>query len=243
MILLAMLFALGTGTDSTAAGGRLSVDSPVEGVQVFCDTTLLGVVPLREVAVPSGRHLLRYLHPQRAQWLHPVVAETLIVEEGANLERTARFQNICHVTSDPYGAEIRVRDSLLGRTPLYVPLDAAGMVTISLAGYLTATLPVAPELHAMLIPVEGGSEARPMFLSTEQSKSYTPVVAAAGATVLSGAAAAYFKIRADRSYDDYRRGGNVDLLDDVRRDDLLAGLSLAASQLSLVLLGYFLFSR
>jgi hypothetical protein len=211
---------------------------------VFCDTTLLGVVPVLRAPVGQGIHILHYLHPQGEQWIHPALTETLLVEGSVMLARTARFPDISHITSDPYGAEVRFRDSLLGTTPLFVSLDTlAGMVTITRAGYEAATLPAAREIHAILAPLPGGPASRSVYLSTEQSKSYAPVVAAAGATVLSGAVAAYFKIRADRSYDEYRSTGSSEALDEVHRDDLISGASLAASQLSLLLLGYLLFSR
>ena len=96
----------------------------------------------------------------------------------------------------------------------------------------------------MLAPISpGAAPPRSPFLSYEQSKNSLPIIAAAGATVIAGAAAAWTKIRADDLYNEYQQTGSQTALDNVRRLDLASGVSLVASQAGLLLLGYLLFSR
>ena len=63
------------------------------------------------------------------------------------------------------------------------------------------------------------------------------------ALVLGGVVAACCKIKADSYFDDYLLSGNPKTLADVRRLDTIAGISLAAGEVSLLTLCYFLISR
>ncbi len=234
--------------DSAASSGRLSsltVECSIPGVRVFLDSAMIGIAPLTDSLVERGSHVLRFVHPEGNNWLHPAMAETLSFEASSNMTRTCRFPAIYHITSEPSGARVLVGDSLLGATPLYTEIPAGtGVVRLSREGFVEAQVPLSsPELFAPLSPLPGTIPPRSPFLSYEQSKNSTPLVLAAGATVLTGAAAAYWKIRADGVYNDYQQSGDARLLDDVRRFDAYSGISLAASQISLLILSYLLFSH
>lgn len=231
-----------------AAAARLTVTSPIAGVKVVLDTTLLGTAPVTDSALAPGSHILTFVHPAGNLWIHPASIETLDVSAGASIVREARFQRWAHITSDPYGAQVRAGDSLLGETPLYAPLDGfGGTITLSLPGYADAVLPLSDssaEIHALLAPLSPGAALpRSPFLAYEQSTNSLPIIATAGVTVIAGVAAAWTKIRADDLYDEYQQTGSQTALDNVRRLDVASGVSLVASQAGLLLLGYLLFSR
>ncbi len=70
-----------------------------------------------------------------------------------------------------------------------------------------------------------------------------PVYLTTAGAVLSGAAAAYFKVQADNHYNSYLYSGDQQLLDKVKREDIAAGIALAVCQINLVTLTYLLLSR
>ena len=66
---------------------------------------------------------------------------------------------------------------------------------------------------------------------------------AGAATVVSGVAAAYFKVKADGKYQQYFDTGNNTLLSQTNDLDTAAGIAIAATQVGLGLFTYFLFSQ
>jgi hypothetical protein len=63
------------------------------------------------------------------------------------------------------------------------------------------------------------------------------------ATILSGVAAAYFKVKADDRYQHYLRSGDDALLSQTHRLDTAAGVAIAATQVGLGLFTYFILSQ
>ncbi len=234
-------------TAATSQAPILEVRTERPGVRVYADTAYLGATPLAPVRISEGMHIIHYVPPETHSWLNPAVIETLTAHPGEHLVRTVAFPFIYHVTSEPYGATVR-NGSVLGLTPLDLRLPSPlSVVTVSKEGYQEASIPLAGdqrEVHVLLHASEGGSPAPPSaYLSGERSKSALPIYITTGATVLTGAAAAYFKIKADNYYDDYRRTGDEGKLSQVRQLDVASGITLAASELSLFTLTYFLLSR
>ena len=87
------------------------------------------------------------------------------------------------------------------------------------------------------------SAATASALAKEQSISNFPVYASTASAVVTGVVAAYFKIRADNSYADFRQNGDPGLLDQVHNLDRASGIALAACQASLLFLTYSLLTR
>jgi hypothetical protein len=193
-------------------------------------------------------HILRYVPPDADRWLSRAVVETVTIRRRELLVRSPEFPAIYHITTEPYGATVLVNGLAAGTTPLDLrPGSVREPVTVTKDGYDDVSVSLAGaerQVHLLLHP-RSGSPADPqsLYLSREQTKGSFPIVLTAGATVLTGAAAAYFKIKADNSYDDYRRNGTEASLSQVRALDVASGISLAASELGLFTLSYFLLSR
>lgn len=261
LFLAAMLPAVrasGRDPDSTAradttaparpATGILEIGSPVPGVNVYSDSQHLGTTPLAPACLDEGIHILRYVPPDADRWPSACVIETLTIKPGDHIVRTLDFPPVYHITTEPYGATVRRNGLDIGETPLDLRLSSTKeLITVARDGYEAAAVPLTGEerhVHVFLHS-KGGEppDARSVYLSGEQSKSSLPIYITTGATVLTGAAAAFFKIKADNYYDDYKKTGNEGSLAQVRSLDLASGVSLAASELSLLTLAYFLLSR
>ncbi|HEV8537824.1 MAG TPA: PEGA domain-containing protein [Bacteroidota bacterium] len=230
---------------SPAQDALLSVQSNVAGVKVFVDTLLLGETPVEDARVTAGEHILHFVHPDSKNWLLPAIVETLVVAPSDHIVRTATFPTVYHIISNPYGAEVYYNDSVIGQTPLiFAAVTERGVVTLRHGGYDDQILPL-PDggglLHATL-PSRIGEAPSPL-LNGEEVKSLTPVYLATGTAIFSGALAAYFKIKADGYYNDYKKSGDTGALDRVRRLDTLSGVTLLTSEVSLFVLSYLLLSR
>ncbi len=240
--------------DSTAAQRAdssgfsvLTVESALPGVRVFVDSTLVGETPVGEIRISAGTHVLRFVHPDYRNWLHAVLVDTVAVHPGDRVHEVAAFPSVLSVNSEPYAASVVWNDSVIGETPLRLAHPpASGSLSVSKPGYDTATvtLPSAGgDLDVRLHPFEfpaGGEEAS---LAANGSGAPLPMYLTAGVTIVGGIAAAYFKIQADDHYQDYLQTNNAAELDQVHHLDLLAGVSLAVSQVGFLSLAYFLLSR
>jgi hypothetical protein len=234
-----------SAVDTLRHCGYLTVHSERVHVFVYSDTAFIGSAPLLRIPMEPGIRVLRFTRSDGKQWYSSAITETVIVREGEEIMRHITFPVVRHVTSVPDGALVTVGDSVVGSTPLFLESSSPGeMITLSREGYESILLPMNDNVHVVLIRNESGSSLTVSpYLVSEEGKNQTSLYITAGTTVLTGAAAAYFKIKADSYYNDYRRSGSSSDLDNVRRFDLLSGISLAASEISFLILTYHLLSQ
>jgi len=233
------------GDTSGPGGAAFSVQSNIPGVKVVVDTMFVGETPILEQAITAGTHVLHFVHPGANNWLLPPIVETIAVRPSDHFDRTVIFPTVYHIVSDPYGAAVHYHDSVIGLTPLIFAVSSTtGILQLTKDGYDEVSLPLPSEggiVHTVLRS-RGGVAPSPL-VNGEQAKSLTPVYLTSGAAVVSGMLAAYFKIKSDGKYDDYRANGDHVALEEVRRYDAISGVAIAVSEVNLLLLSYFLLSR
>jgi hypothetical protein len=237
---------------SAAKAAVVIVESDVDSAHVLLDGVFVGRTPLTLDSLPAGPHRLVAQHPDLANWVTPVLAESLTVAPGDTQRVRLLFPQRFLISSTPYGAEVLARDTIYGRTPLLLTLppgEKTSMMTLRKDGYETLT--VDPGMiqrgvfSATLTPIWQREEgAGPVLTSARRRSSNTiPLYVTGTATVLSGIAAAYFKTRADGQFTEYNRTGDPALLSQTHRLDAAAGITLAATQVGLALFTYFLLSE
>jgi hypothetical protein len=143
------------------------------------------------------------------------------------------FAQQIYLETDPDDVYIMKNDSLVGHTPLFIT-PALGHVLLTKPGYA--------EINLNLGNYDGSSvqlkfTGRKPDASFYESRVFGIFIA--GAVALGGVTA-YFKIKADKRFDDYQVTGNPKLLNDTRRFDLISNISFAALQVNLGFLIYYL---
>ena len=231
-----------------AAHGFLSIRAEIPSVKVFLDSIFAGIAPLDTVPVAPGSHLVSYVHPQEGIWGYSSLNETVFVHPMERIELRVEFPCLYRVTSEPYGATVRRGDSTVGQTPLFYPMRSpGGQIVVSKDGYEEERIILTEEgrnIHVVLRPLGGPSaSASSLYLTDEHAKNNLPVYLTTGATVLTGIAAAYLKVKADGYYGDYTQTGDPGTLERVRALDTASGVSLAASEISLLMLCFLLLSQ
>ncbi len=235
--------------ESNRPYGKLSVTSNIANIDVFVDSVLVGLTPLDAMHVTTGKHTVCVASEGFRSWMASPVCREVDVTIGEETRLRLDVLRSIQITSEPYGAAIFYRDSLLGETPfIFSTYAEQGIVRVSKDGYENLSLAFDTStslLHCSLLPSLGphNNFASTIYLNKEQSKNILPVAVTASSAVVTGIAAAYFKIRADNLYSDYKTTGNREQLDRIRQLDLASAVALGASQLSLILLTYFLLSR
>ncbi len=240
-------------------GRAIELTSEPAGAHVYLDGLLIGGTPLRipiDESTAGGRGVvvLKIVGGDPGRWFVPVVTDSVAVPPAgtgpasATVVRHYDLPLPLRITSEPAGAEVLLGDSLLGTTPLLAMVPrSASRLDFRRAGYEPQSAMLRDGLsdyRVVLVPREamGGPDPLPA-LQAGGGKTYTPVLIAAGSAVVAGAASAWLKNLADRSYEEYRSTGDGSTLDRVRRYDILSGISLVAAEISLGYLVIDLLSR
>ena len=232
----------------SSESSMLTIRSNAPGTRIFIDDRFVGISPLSGIPITKGEHKLRYLHPDSLRWPLPVIVESLVISADSSIERTVNFPSMVYFTTEPYGASIRLNDSVIGTTPLYYSANLSGqVVTFAKGGYEDASMVVSAdggEVYSRLRAIDGNMRNESaLMVSGERSKNLTPIFIASYGTILAGGMAAYFKIQADQRYNEYLSGGDPATLDHVHQLDRFSAIALVTSQLSFIALSYLLLSK
>lgn len=227
---------------------RITITSNVHNATVFIDSVEIGTAPVLGYAVTPGDHTVCLVSHDDRSWAVNAWCEQVSIEEGKEYSLRISPLRQMRITSDPFGALVMYKDTVLGETPyIFSTREGSGSLRLSKEGYDEVTLLFdgsTTSLHGAMNPREHlRTDDVWRYLENEESQSIAPVVITASSAVLTGAAAAYWKIHADNLYDDYRLTGDPGRLHQIRKLDVASGIALGVSQISLALLTYFLLSR
>lgn len=254
MTVLALFCSLGVswGAAVDSASGSmaasLAITSGADSALVFVDSVRRGMTPLTIDSLPPGNHVLRLVHADAASWLTGTIVDTVRLGAGERRALRYSFERRVLIITDPSGALVFAGDSSLGTTPMVFSFPAEGVpggLSAAKQGYERAVLPLPPGqggiTRAVLKkfwqsePPEGA-----LVKESNGDRSSLRLYVAGGITLVSGMAAAYFKIKADNRNAAFQVSGNPALRDETRRLDTAAALSLVATQIGFGFLTYFL---
>lgn len=140
--------------------------------------------------------------------------------------------NDIYLNSTPQDAYVYKSDSLVGHTPLFLD-SRIGIIRLEKPGY--KPLDFNPAMGKNNVSVELKFE----YPVNEEKFYRKPLfMVITGSVVALGAVSAYFKLKADRHYDNYRNSGSSSELNSTRKYDLISGLSFGALQINLGILIY-----
>jgi hypothetical protein len=247
MIATILLCALAL-PDSGAPWASLTITTGNDSAVVVMDSVRRGMTPLTVDSLAPGTHILRLAQGEMTSWLTGTLRDTVRCIAGEHRTLRYSFPRRVMIVTDPSGAMLFAGDSAIGATPivLAVPPDGVpGGFSAVKDGYERAILPLPPggngitraALHKLWQsePPEGA-----LVKESNGTRSSFNVYAAGGVTLIAGAAAAYFKIKADNRNADYQASGNPALRDETRRLDTAAAVSLLVTQIGFGFLTYVL---
>jgi hypothetical protein len=243
--------------DSLGRAGKTPVTilANVDSSVVVIDAQRLGVTPLMIDTLAPGVHHLTLHHPDVDNWLASSISDTFRVNPGIPLTLQYTLEPRYLITSAPFDAELVVGDSVIGRTPLTVGLGAKPLsnqiktLSVRKMGFEPATLDLSSAQRGVLSVNlkrvwQRDDDQEGVFRPENGQTSHTVrLTLSAASTLLSGAAAAYFKIKADDRYQSYRDTGDPARLSQTHRLDTAAAIAFVATQISLGLFTYFVLSN
>ena len=229
---------------------HLVITSSPESAWVMIDTMTVGNTPCSVTVSAPALHRIRIQHADFANWLSGTLEDTLRVAPGQVVNRMYTLEAWTLVVSSPSGAEVIVGDSILGTAPFIVrpgQISSTTQLTLRLSGYEPATANLGLAKRGILrVPLRARSGPEPSFdqpVVLENRPSPLRLYLSGSGAILTGAAAAYFKVKADNANNDYLLTGAPSSASDRDRFDSASGVFLILSQVSLGLFIAFLMSE
>jgi hypothetical protein len=243
MTVVFSVHAFAGGDSTNVSKSAISIASS-RIARVFVDGDSIGSTPLTFNVLP-GKHVLRLVPEDDVQsWAADPLADTIIVTANAPQSLSYTFKSKLFLNSQPTGAAVYALDSLLGTTPLIITSSHLTF-TFRKEGFEESTVALTEPKNITVNlkrAWQSGADSS-IFREPEATRSSLRLYLAGTTTILAGAASAYFKVKADNSYESYLRTGNQTQLSDTERYDTAAGIAIAATQISLGLFTYFILSE
>ena len=143
------------------------------------------------------------------------------------------FKSAILLQTDPYDAGVYNSDSLIGHTPLYIPFTSNNLILMK-PGYETKIInPLEIQIGMPVVLNFFGKTKKEIFYEKSIFKYLM------GGIVALGAVTAYYKIKADKKFEEYQITGEPALLNKTRQYDLISGITMGAMQINFGVLIYF----
>jgi hypothetical protein len=241
------LFSQTAPRSDSLATVTLLTDPP--GADLYIDSTYVGKSPLQQMSIQRGSHRIKAFYPSVFSWNASVKEEALEVPDTGNCEKRLVLERTLTIQTEPPEGDVLYNGKALGVTPLYVRGTSilGGNLVVQKSGYDSLTIPSNEIkegfLRLQLRPAGGPGATRPEgdlrgpdLVATDHWPTYV-----SGLTMIfSGVTSAYFKDQANREFDRYLLSKDPASLSRTNKLDREAAISLVISQISFVVLSYFL---
>jgi hypothetical protein len=135
--------------------------------------------------------------------------------------------------SHPQDANVFYNDSLIGSTPIFISSEMKNL-TLKKSGYENYNLAIDKISPGEKISLNfNGFQREESFFERDIFKILTAGIIVFGGTT------AYFKLKADKKFDEYEFTGESKYLDETRKYDLISGITFGALQINFGLLLYY----
>ncbi len=169
-------------------------------------------------------------------WNSRSIIDSIIIDDcDEDISLVYNFEVEIFLTTLPEDAQVYSNEKLIGYTPLYISSNLKN-IRIAKRGFSEKTFSSVEELGSKIINLDfAGIVNDESFFKRDMFKILL------GTLTAFGGISAYFKLKADKKFDEYQITGQKKLLDETRRYDLISGISFGLLQINFgVLIYYFL---
>lgn len=211
---------------------RVSINTNDPEAIIYIDNELKGVGFL-EIFLAEGSYEMRISRGKNLWGSADFVQTIDVVDCNINSEIDVTLAEEVFLQTIPEDVNVFAGDSLIGHTPLWL---APRSVMLSLRKKQFENMEInggniSPNENYELLYT--GNDKEKSFFQTDIFKILI------GSIVALGAATAYFKIKADKKFEDYRFTRDQKYLDETRKLDLISGITFGALQINFGVLVYF----
>ncbi|MBU2494727.1 MAG: hypothetical protein KJ571_19055 [Bacteroidetes bacterium] len=189
-----------------------------------------------ELELFVGKYIIKIKEPGFRWDARSIEKEISVDECGSNYDFKINLGKEYILNTNPSDASVFNSDSLIGYTPIYIP-DDIKTILIKKDNFKPRRINITelPSLKPVSLDFTGEIKNK----SFAESPYFEILV---GTALGIGAVAAYYKIQADQSFDQYEKTKDQKYLDETNRYDNYSGIAFAALQINFGTLIYFLLS-
>lgn len=216
---------------SQDCNGLISIQVNYEKVEIFFNDSLVAIASTT-IELPVGKHQLKIIK-SGSEWGSEQIIDTIsIVDCGQEISINYQFTESKILKTEPSNVSVYYNENILGYTPLKLQNNYPKLKLIK-SGYeeLIINNNEITESAIKLNLIEIKDEK--LFYE----KNLFGILI--GTALLLGGTSAYYKIKADDKFEEYKITGNSSVLQLTRDYDLISGITLGALQINFGLLIYF----
>lgn len=203
---------------------RLEIISDISEVNIFINDSLVSTGGKLELELEEGKYLVTAI--EKSEKWNPITFIDTIVLSGCETKIiNYHFTSETLLETIPSDVYVYSNETLIGFTPLKVPKNIQDL-KLSKPGYIEKKILLEDNpIQIVKLEFNGKIKTEP-FVNTTLFKVLT------GSAIALGAITAYFKLKADDKFDEYRFTGDKKFLDETNKYDTISGISLALFQIN-----------
>jgi hypothetical protein len=202
----------------------LKIISDISEVNIFINDSLVSTSGKLELELEDGSYSITAV--ENSEKWNPITFNDTLVLSGCETKIVNyNFTSETLIETIPSDVYVYSDETLIGFTPLKVPKNIQEL-RLSKPGYIEKKiLPEDNPIQIVKLDFNGKIKSEP-FVNTTLFKVLT------GSAIALGAITAYYKLKADDKFDEYRFSGNKKFLDETNKYDTISGISLALFQIN-----------
>lgn len=223
-ILLLILFTIPTinGQDCKS---RLIIKTDLQLVDIFINDSLVSTSGYYDSELDKSLYKISVVE-NSDRWNSISILDSVDLSGCVTKTLDYRQENKVYLDTSPQDAYVFSEDSLVGNTPMFIERNI-GDIKLMKPGYVEENIRLNDMAQQNLVTLNS------LQMPKEESFFYSTTFHILAATAVAlGAFSAYYKLKADDSYDEYQFTGDQKLLDDTNRYDLISGITFTALQIN-----------
>lgn len=202
----------------------LKIIPDIPEVNIFVNDSLISTNGKLELELEEGKYAITAV--ENSEKWNPITFNDTIVLSGCETKIiNYNFTSETLLETIPSDVYVYSNETLIGFTPLKIPKHIKEL-KVSKPGYTEKKIMLENNpIQIVKLDFNGKIKSEP-FVNTTLFKILT------GSAIALGAITAYFKLKADDKFDEYRFSGNKKFLDETNRYDTISGVSLALFQIN-----------
>jgi len=214
---------------------KVTIQTDVEIANLFINDALEGEGNSFNLLLEPGTYKIRIVEDFK-KWNANKLEDILRINDCGDLTFNYKLVNKIFLDSNPQNIYVKESDSLIGFTPLLLE-DNFQTLLLQKPGYA----------DQIISQQEIAAGVKPELEFTGQLKGEsfyesTLFKVLVGTAIALGATTAYYKLEADKNFDQYQVTGDPALLDQTDKYDLISGITFVAMQIDFGLILYLFLS-
>ena len=214
---------------------KVSIKTSDQNTKLFLDDTYVGHGNNFITELDSGKHII-HITENLWKWNSKSVSDTINIFDCNDVNLNYSISDKKILDTDPQDVYVFKGDSLIGFTPLLLE-QGQGEYLLEKPDYSDKTI--------YFEEISSFGKLKLQYIGMEKSESFYNTAlfkVLVGTALALGATTAYYKLEADKKFDEYQITGNPDLLVQTDRYDVISGITFTALQINFGVILYLFLS-